>query len=1016
MSKQNRNKNIWAIFCKYSPNILRKILDLEKWLQKTTALNRNGMLGILICCVIISGTIVSFFKKSAFVPLSWIINGIFSFRGIFITMILFCIMILFIYIIQRIDGGFQNEYDEERNLTKSAYGTHGTASFLEGEEIKQVYGLHHKSDIHNLNGFVIGKVPNIAQNIGYIGNIVTRDEDLMKKQHLSNRNTVILGSPGTGKSASIMIQNLIESAKRGESVFATDPKGELCDETYPIFKEYGYDVKVFNLIYPWHSNKWNFMEWLATLGAEREKWIATISSMIIKNTSGEKQDEFWASTADKLLKALMSVLIEIAAPKAKIKDEKLEEFEKQLKQLRQERKECETIEEHNKYDAQIVKVIREKYEYLRERLKQLKQMIDTCQVPSEKQRLMKLYKKIQTFHKDEMLLERPRGDIEDISEDFISNNFCSNSLQTDDYEPLTIAEAKRRILNISTCVKLLQLRISPTQEERAELKRFNAIPRHEKIQRLLYELVFQVPLEKRKYKALMQVFALNNPNYSLAYSYWSSFTESSENVCTSVKGGLDTRLSAFNQYYIQQMVSENEIDLEKPGREKCAYFCIISDQETSLSYISSLFITIAFATLQTQADANRERKLNVRTTFYLDEFANIGVLPDYTKKLSTLRSRDIHITMAIQNIPQLLQRYDENLCLEMFGDCDLMLFLGCGNEAKTPEFVSKLMGQMTTRSIIKRESKNIFSPIKDFEVGLTEQQGQRDLMYINEIRELKQNRLIALTRGQKPMQVDKYMYFERPDYEEIEKIISDHPVISGHPLPKEKQIDLQTLFSTAQEQPPQDTQNFSSEDFEWEDMVYAQEQPINSSQAYFDDVYDENVEKTQTILEQPVNGLQGHFQDTSDKYVDKSEQALKQSANGSQLHFDDVYDENIEKTQTMPEQPVNGLQGRFQDTSDKVNKSEQTLKQPINGSQLHFDDTNYIKIKRLPRSPSQNRSNEHFDTKQMPLPSHNGLQKNLYDAGDTNTPQESLLQPYQIGEVMVKSKLQRKRKTDPNDI
>ena len=179
--------------------------------------------------------------------------------------------------------------------------------------------------------------------------------------------------------------------------------------------------------------------------------------------------------------------------------------------------------------------------------------------------------------------------------------------------------------------------------------------------------------------------------------------------------------------------------------------------------------------------------------FYLDEFSNIGVLPDYTKKLSTLRSRDIHIIMAIQNLPQLLQRYDENLCLEMFGDCELMLFLGCGNETKTPEFVSKLMGQMTTSTIVKRESKNILSPIKDFDFQIAEQKAQRDLMYIHEIRGLDQNRMIALSSGQKPIQVDKYMYFHRPDYGWIKETIEKYPIISGHPLPSEEIIDIDAL-------------------------------------------------------------------------------------------------------------------------------------------------------------------------------------------------------------------------------
>ncbi len=788
MKKFYTDKKKGAIFHLYGSKFLHKLLDIEKRLQKHTDLTRTKLYIILGCCLLITGMVRSLFRGTAFTPIAWLINGLFSITGLLITIILFIIVISAIYLIQRYGDRFIDEYDEERNLTKSASGTHGTASFLEGDKIKEVYGLCHENDLEAINGFLIGKVPNLAQNTGYIGDIITRDETMMEKNFLSNRNTLVIGSPGTGKTADIMIQNLIESAKRGESVFVTDPKGELCDKCFPIFKELGYDVKVFNLVYPWHSDKWNVMEWLSGLGSDREKWVSTISSMIIKNTAGEekKEDVFWATTADKLLRALMSFLLEIATPKASLRDKKLDEYTDKLKDLRQQRDKCETIDERDLLNLQIEEIIRDKYKYLSGRIEQLKKQIESCKMQKEKYRLTKIYHKLIAFRNDEMLLP-----------------VLDKSNPPEDYEPITLAEAKRRILNLPTCSRLLQLRIFSTKEELASYAAWFALPQAEKITRLLYELAFQVPYESRSYKTLFQVFSICDPNRSLAYSYWSSFSESSENVCTSVKGGLDTRLSAFNQYFIRKMLSGNDIDLEKPGREKCAYFCIISDQETSLSYISSLFITIAFEMLRAQADAAPNKKLMRRAMFYLDEFPNIGILPDYTKKLSTLRSRDIHIIMAIQNLPQVLQRYDENTCFEMFGDCDLMLFLGCGNEPKTPEFVSILMGKMTTSTIVKRESKNILSPIKDFDYMISEQQAPRDLMFINELRELDKKRLIAVTRGEKPMQADKYMYFQRPDYEWIKSVMEKYPKISGQPLPKETAIDINSLLGEAPSDMPQ---------------------------------------------------------------------------------------------------------------------------------------------------------------------------------------------------------------------
>ena len=81
------------------------------------------------------------------------------------------------------------------------------------------------------------------------------------------------------------------------------------------------------------------------------------------------------------------------------------------------------------------------------------------------------------------------------------------------------------------------------------------------------------------------------------------------------------------------------------------------------------------------------------------------------------------------------------------------------------------MGKMTTSTIVKRENGNKLMPFHDLDYSTSEQQNQRDLMYLSEVRGLEQNRLIAITRGEKPMQVDKYMYFHRPDYKWIESLI-----------------------------------------------------------------------------------------------------------------------------------------------------------------------------------------------------------------------------------------------------
>jgi len=143
------------------------------------------------CCLTITGMIRSLFRGKAFTPIAWIINSIFSLSGLLISIFLFIIAVSAVYFIQNHSEEFSDEYDEERNFTKSASGTHGTASFLEGEEIKDVYGLCPEKKLENLNGFLIGKVPDISRNTGHIGDIVSRDEAPEHAYHRFSRHREI---------------------------------------------------------------------------------------------------------------------------------------------------------------------------------------------------------------------------------------------------------------------------------------------------------------------------------------------------------------------------------------------------------------------------------------------------------------------------------------------------------------------------------------------------------------------------------------------------------------------------------------------------------------------------------------------------------------------------------------------------------------------------------------------------------------------------------------------------------
>lgn len=108
--------------------------------------------------------------------------------------------------------------------------------------------------------------------------------------------------------------------------------------------------------------------------------------------------------------------------------------------------------------------------------------------------------------------------------------------------------------------------------------------------------------------------------------------QSSETVRTSVIIGLGSKLQVMQAQLVRNITSYDEIDLELPGKEKCAYFCIVSDQDNTFEFLSSLFFSFLFIRLIRYADAHCEGgHLKVKVKFILDEFPNACTILDFTK-------------------------------------------------------------------------------------------------------------------------------------------------------------------------------------------------------------------------------------------------------------------------------------------------------------------------------------------------------------------------------------------------
>ncbi|MCI8308795.1 MAG: type IV secretory system conjugative DNA transfer family protein [Clostridia bacterium] len=235
------------------------------------------------------------------------------------------------------------------------------------------------------------------------------------------------------------------------------------------------------------------------------------------------------------------------------------------------------------------------------------------------------------------------------------------------------------------------------------------------------------------------------------------YAQATDAVKQSVVTGLATRLQLFQTKKVRRITDRNDIDLRLPGQEKCAYFCVTSDMDGTFDFIASLFFSFLFIKLIRLADSNENGKLDVETYFLLDEFPNIGKIPDFEKKLSTMRSRGVNTSIIFQSIAQLKNRYPNDVYQEILGNCDTKICLGC-SEMLTSEYVSKLLGTSTVEtSTINKE--NGFDG--NFTYG-KESKGatRRNLLNPDELIGLDNTKEIVILRGKKPLMCDKFDYSE----------------------------------------------------------------------------------------------------------------------------------------------------------------------------------------------------------------------------------------------------------------
>ena len=261
--------------------------------------------------------------------------------------------------------------------------------------------------------------------------------------------------------------------------------------------------------------------------------------------------------------------------------------------------------------------------------------------------------------------------------------------------------------------------------------------------------------------SLFEVLPINHP----AKAPYSLFKQASDSVRSGVIIGLGSRLQVFQSELIKKITARDEIDLELLGQEPCAYFLVTSDQDSTFDFLASLFLSFVFIKLVRYADKNCEGgRLPVPVHVLGEELTACGTIPDLSRRLSVIRSRNISMSCVFQNLAGLQNQYPLNLWQEILGNCDVQLFLGC-TDPLTAEFVSSRTGLASVA--VSSKSKQLGTwRISNYtpEYRETSGVGKRPVLTPDEVLRLPIDEALVIIRGKKTLKVDKMDYSKHPEY------------------------------------------------------------------------------------------------------------------------------------------------------------------------------------------------------------------------------------------------------------
>ena len=280
-------------------------------------------------------------------------------------------------------------------------------------------------------------------------------------------------------------------------------------------------------------------------------------------------------------------------------------------------------------------------------------------------------------------------------------------------------------------------------------------------------------LNQNTVKSLATIIGQLPDDHPSKYPF-NTFFNSDDTVKGNTLAGLQIHLSKLADKAVQKVLSTPDVDLSLPGKKRCAYFIGMSDQDHGLSWAVALLFTLIYQQLVLFADEQPDEHLPVTVEMILDEFYNIGRIPDFESKISTVRSRGINTHVILQSLAQLQVMYPDNLWDGVM-ECFHTWMLLRTNSMTTAKYFSDRSGQGTMRAKGKRYSEMHGDPYHaHMEDLISESDTGRPIYYPDEILRMNKKNLLVYLGGTNPIEMKKIDYSEHPMCKEIRKVNGAH--------------------------------------------------------------------------------------------------------------------------------------------------------------------------------------------------------------------------------------------------